>query len=103
MVDHTKMLLEQTTASVLPPTDGLLGGKGKKKKKKNFAGPKKGKHQHKTIKMAVLKYFNVEGDEEDAKVTRARMECPNCGAGVFLAVHKNRRSCGKCGVALNPK
>ncbi len=23
--------------------------------------------------------------------------CPKCGAGVRLAEHKNRRSCGKCG------
>lgn len=23
--------------------------------------------------------------------------CPKCGAGVFLAQHKNRETCGKCG------
>lgn len=23
--------------------------------------------------------------------------CPKCGAGVFLATHKDRLSCGKCG------
>ena len=23
--------------------------------------------------------------------------CPKCGAGVRLAEHKDRRSCGKCG------
>jgi small subunit ribosomal protein S27Ae len=23
--------------------------------------------------------------------------CPRCGAGVRLAEHKDRRSCGKCG------
>ncbi|MBI5046873.1 30S ribosomal protein S27ae [Candidatus Micrarchaeota archaeon] len=23
--------------------------------------------------------------------------CPKCGAGVKLAEHKDRRSCGKCG------
>ncbi|NTV23403.1 MAG: 30S ribosomal protein S27ae [Nanoarchaeota archaeon] len=23
--------------------------------------------------------------------------CPKCGAGVFMAEHKNRSSCGKCG------
>jgi len=26
-----------------------------------------------------------------------RKSCPKCGAGVFLAEHKNRTSCGKCG------
>jgi len=23
--------------------------------------------------------------------------CPKCGAGVYMAKHKNRDSCGKCG------
>jgi len=23
--------------------------------------------------------------------------CPKCGVGVFLAEHKDRRTCGKCG------
>ena len=23
--------------------------------------------------------------------------CPKCGAGVFMAEHKNRIACGKCG------
>ena len=23
--------------------------------------------------------------------------CPKCGPGVFMAVHKDRVSCGKCG------
>ncbi len=26
--------------------------------------------------------------------------CPKCGAGVFLASHKNRESCGKCGYTI---
>ncbi len=26
-----------------------------------------------------------------------RSECPKCGKGVFLAEHKNRSTCGKCG------
>lgn len=25
--------------------------------------------------------------------------CPRCGPGVFMAVHKDRISCGKCGYA----
>ena len=37
--------------------------------------------------------FKVEGD----KITRSRRHCPKCGDGVFLAEHKNRNSCGKCG------
>jgi len=23
--------------------------------------------------------------------------CPNCGPGIFLANHANRKSCGRCG------
>lgn len=30
-------------------------------------------------------------------VDRIRKECPRCGGGVFLAEHKNRLTCGKCG------
>ena len=37
--------------------------------------------------------FKVEGD----KITRLRRHCPKCGDGVFLAEHKDRSSCGKCG------
>ncbi len=31
------------------------------------------------------------------KAYKARKYCPKCGAGVGLAEHKDRRSCGKCG------
>jgi len=37
--------------------------------------------------------FKIEGD----KIIRLRRNCPKCGDGVFLAEHKNRLSCGKCG------
>ena len=37
--------------------------------------------------------FKVEGN----KITRLRRNCPKCGDGVFLAEHKDRISCGKCG------
>ena len=37
--------------------------------------------------------FKIDGD----KITRLRRHCPKCGDGYFLAVHKNRVSCGKCG------
>jgi len=37
--------------------------------------------------------FKVEGD----KIARQRRNCPKCGDGVFLAEHKDRLSCGKCG------
>jgi len=33
----------------------------------------------------------------DGKLRRKRKFCPKCEPGVFLAEHKNRSSCGKCG------
>ncbi|EIE85382.1 hypothetical protein G6F46_006247 [Rhizopus delemar] len=72
----------------------LLGG-GKKRKKKTYTTPKKIKHKRKKVKMAILKYYKVD---ESGKITRLRRECPNatCGAGVFMAKHKDRQYCGKC-------
>ena len=37
--------------------------------------------------------YKVEGN----KVVRSRRFCPKDGPGVFLAEHKDRFSCGKCG------
>ena len=61
--------------------------------------PKKAKHHHKSVKLATLKYYQVD---EDGKVTRSRKDCPqeDCGAGVRMAVHKNRMHCGKCSFVL---
>jgi small subunit ribosomal protein S27Ae len=38
-------------------------------------------------------YFKLDGD----KIVRTRKHCPKCGQGVFLAEHKDRVTCGKCG------
>lgn len=72
----------------------LLGG-GKKRKKKTYTKPKKIKHKHKTVKLAVLKYYKVNND---GTIERLRKECPaeTCGAGVFMAAHPDRVYCGKC-------
>ena len=76
---------------------GLAGGKGKKKKK-DFKKPKKPIHRHTNVPMRVLKFYKIEGEGNDVKVTHTRMECPHpdCGAGVFMAEHKDRQTCGKC-------
>ena len=37
--------------------------------------------------------YSVDGDV----LTRNRDFCPKCGPGVFLAIHSNRTSCGRCG------
>jgi small subunit ribosomal protein S27Ae len=46
-----------------------LRGGGKKRKKKVYTKPKREAHKHKKVKMAVLKYYKVEGD---GKITRLR-------------------------------
>lgn len=38
-------------------------------------------------------YYTVEGD----KVKHKNKTCPKCGPGIFMAAHKDRWGCGKCG------
>eukprot|EP00388_Colpodella_angusta_P004534 GDKJ01014847.1.p1 GENE.GDKJ01014847.1~~GDKJ01014847.1.p1 ORF type:complete len:155 (-),score=41.89 GDKJ01014847.1:267-731(-) len=77
---------------------GLRGG-GKKRKKKVYTKPKKAHHKHKKVKLAVLKFYQVD---KDGKVNRSRKSCPHesCGAGVRLAQHKDRMHCGKCSLTF---
>ncbi|MAM36422.1 MAG: 30S ribosomal protein S27ae [Candidatus Poseidoniales archaeon] len=39
---------------------------------------------------------------EDGTLTRKAEFCPDpgCGPGVFLAIHKDRKSCGRCGYTV---
>lgn len=39
------------------------------------------------------KLYTIEGN----KAKKQNKSCPKCGDGVFLAKHKDRLSCGKCG------
>ena len=43
--------------------------------------------------MQVWKLYQVSGD----KAERKNKFCSKCGSGVFLAKHKDRMTCGKCG------
>ena len=74
-----------------------LRGGAKKRKKKNYTTPKKIKHKHRKVKLAVLKYYKVD---DNGKINRLRRECPaeECGAGIFMAAHNDRQYCGKCGL-----
>ncbi|WOO77941.1 Ubiquitin-40S ribosomal protein S27a [Vanrija pseudolonga] len=58
------------------------------------------KHKRKKVKMAILKYYKVGSD---GKIQRLRRECPQptCGAGVFMAWHKDRQTCGRCGLTYS--
>ena len=38
-------------------------------------------------------------EAKGGSLVKKNKHCPKCGPGVFLANHKNRFSCGKCGYA----
>ena len=42
----------------------------------------------------VSSYFKVDGE----KVTRIKKICSRCGKGVYMSEHKDRHTCGKCGL-----
>jgi small subunit ribosomal protein S27Ae len=81
-------LSEESTLYLVIALDG--GAKGKKKKKDVKKGKKK--HKKKKVKLAILKYFKVEG----SKVVLLRQPCKVCPAGTFVADHKDRLYCGRC-------
>jgi len=64
---------------------------GKKKGKKERV--KKEKKEKKKVKTKKHSHYKIEGDalKRDGKF------CPKCGAGVIMAKHKDRDSCGTCG------
>ncbi|KAI9225675.1 MAG: ribosomal protein S27A [Piptocephalis tieghemiana] len=72
-----------------------IRGGGKKRKKKVYTTPKKTPHKHRKVKLAILKYYKVD---DNSQITRLRRECPSatCGAGIFMAWHKDRQYCGRC-------
>eukprot|EP01069_Polyplicarium_translucidae_P005173 Polyplicarium_translucidae@DN2734_c0_g2_i1.p2 len=86
---------EISADSVLTISFELLGG-AKKRKKKQYTKPKKIKHKKKKIKLHVLRFYKVDGNE---KLTRQRKICATCGPGVFMATHADRTYCGRCSVA----
>ncbi|MBA3750238.1 MAG: 30S ribosomal protein S27ae [Nitrosopumilus sp.] len=43
--------------------------------------------------VSVYKFYKVK----DTTVERIKRECPRCGKGIFMAEHKDRYTCGKCG------
>ena len=50
----------------------------------------KGKKEKKKFKSSLYK---INGE----KVERLKKTCPKCGDGVFMAEHKDRLACGRCG------
>lgn len=64
----------------------LRGGGKKKRKKKVYSTQKKKPRKHKKVRMAILKYYEVD---EEGNIKRLRSECTSetCGAAVFMAKH----------------
>ena len=54
------------------------------------------KMKHKPVKQ------NEKYEVKDGKIERKRRLCPRCGDS-FLAKHKDRETCGKCGWSEMPK
>ncbi|MBD3164518.1 30S ribosomal protein S27ae [Candidatus Woesearchaeota archaeon] len=53
----------------------------------------KGKEGKKKKPFNRQKMYNISGD----KIERKNKACPKCGKESYLANHKDRLSCGKCG------
>jgi small subunit ribosomal protein S27Ae len=54
---------------------------------------KKQENKDKKPAYRMHKVYTVEGD----KITSKNRTCPKCGNGIFMAKHKDRWTCGKCG------
>ncbi|MGE0793412.1 MAG: 30S ribosomal protein S27ae [Candidatus Woesearchaeota archaeon] len=65
-----------------------MAAKKPAEKKASSGGAKKEKKPYN-----IHKIYEVKGD----KLERKNRFCPKCGPGVFLAMHKDRKTCGKCG------
>lgn len=64
------------------------------KKKKAKAKERKGKKQKKKKPAhKVANVYEIKGDS----ISRKNKTCPKCGTGIFMAAHKDRWTCGKCG------
>ncbi|MCX6798960.1 MAG: 30S ribosomal protein S27ae, partial [Candidatus Diapherotrites archaeon] len=59
-------------------------------KEKKQEGKKQRKKHPKHLKSTL---YTVDGNS----AVRKRQACPKCGPGIFMAEHKERVSCGKCG------
>ncbi|MEM1994793.1 MAG: 30S ribosomal protein S27ae [Nitrososphaerales archaeon] len=47
----------------------------------------------KKVSPKIWQFYKIES----GKIIKIKKECPRCGKGYFLAEHKDRYTCGKCG------
>lgn len=62
-----------------------------------MAAPKKDAPKKATAKKRVQSHRYKSYEKKGDKVERKNQFCPKCGPGIFMANHKDRRTCGKCG------
>lgn len=72
-----------------------MGGKegGKKEVRRREKAKRKGR-KHSSLDRS--KFYKAAG----AGLERLKPSCPRCGPGTWLASHKNRSACGRCGYAV---
>ena len=61
--------------------------------------PKKPKRKSKHKKIQIWTKYNIK----DNQLERMGKFCPRCGPGTFLAIHKDRITCGRCGYSETNK
>ena len=67
-----------------------------KPEKKPASGGKRVRTGRKHESKSPKDYYEIHGNE----ISRKRKICPRCGDGTFLAKHKDRQYCGKCGYTI---
>ena len=60
------------------------------------SGGKKARSGRKHESKSPKDFYDIQGET----VTRKRKSCPRCGDGIWMAKHKDRQYCGKCGYTV---
>jgi len=61
---------------------------------------KRAKRSRKKKPVFLYQYYLLKnGQEEGDEIVLRKIHCQQCGPGTFMAKHKNRFSCGKCGIS----
>jgi len=75
-----------------------MGGREGGKKEAAKKGKKK-RTGKKHLSPKIYKFYEAKGSE----IVRNHKSCPRCGQGTFMAHHKDRDYCGRCGYTVSGK
>jgi len=90
---------EQKTQEEEKKAEPQVAEKERKEEPKQKKAEKKGKKIRTGKKHSSVKIYNLY-EIKDNKIERKRSPCPRCGPGTFMANHKGRKYCGRCGYTL---